>query len=73
MNNTANTTLTPERIKRVRQALTETRIARNKELQYRPQFQNTALIAEYTAHIAKLNTMLETGLLITFGDSGMAK
>lgn len=50
---------------RVKQAIAETQHFLDRELAYVAHLQKADRIAEYRAHLAKLNTMLETGTILS--------
>jgi hypothetical protein len=50
--------LTDERIRRIKQAQAETQRLIDREMKYSVDFRNHERIAEWQAHIAKLDTMM---------------
>lgn len=51
--------LTQEKIRRIQQAKAETQRQIDREMHYSEQFRNREFIAEYQAHLNKLNKMLQ--------------
>ena len=50
---------TTEQVKRIKQALNETKDLLAKEMGYAEEYRNQVLIASYNAHTAKLTAMLK--------------
>lgn len=52
--------MTDEQVRRTKKALIETHALLSRELKYQPHNRNQDVINKYSAHIAKLQAMLDT-------------